>query len=177
VSTAAPLRIRRATVEDAPAYVALMGDEQVFGGLLQLPYPSLALWRQRLQADDGSGAQLSLVGERAGEVIASAGLYPVAGLVRRRHAALLGISVRADAQRQGVGTALMQALCDYADRWAQLLRIELNVYTDNLGAIALYERFGFEVEGTLRGYALRDGAYVDSHVMARLHPAPPQIRR
>ena len=79
----------------------------------------------------------------------------------------------APAARQGVGTALMAALCEYADRWAGVLRLELNVYTDNLPAIALYRKFGFEVEGTHRGYALRDGVYVDSYSMARWHPNPP----
>jgi hypothetical protein len=33
---------------------------------------------------------------------------------------------------------------------------------------------GFELEGTLRAYALRGGVFVDSHCMARLHPTPPQ---
>ena len=34
--------------------------------------------------------------------------------------------------------------------------------------IALYEKFGFEIEGTHRRYAFRDGAYVDAYTMARL---------
>jgi putative acetyltransferase len=67
----------------------------------------------------------------------------------------------------------MQALCDYADRWLGLRRIELQVYADNARAIALYRRFGFEHEGTHRAYALRDGQLVDSLSMARLVPAPP----
>ena len=86
------------------------------------------------------------------------------------------MAVARAAQGQGVGAALMQALCDYADRWAQVLRIELTVFADNAGAIALYRKFGFEVEGTHRGYALRDGVYVDALAMARLHPKPPAIR-
>ena len=69
----------------------------------------------------------------------------------------------------------MQALCDYADRWAQVLRIELTVFVDNERAITLYRKFGFRLEGTHRGYALRDGAYADVHAMARLHPQPPAI--
>ena len=79
------------------------------------------------------------------------------------------------AQGQGVGTALMQALVDDADRWAQVLRLELTVYADNARAIALYRKFGFEVEGTHRAYALRDGACVDALAMARLHPSPPTV--
>ncbi|MCP5273232.1 MAG: GNAT family N-acetyltransferase [Burkholderiaceae bacterium] len=171
------MTLRRATPDDAPAFVALMADPQVFGGLMQLPFPSEAQWRQRLEGSDNGSAELSLVAERDGDIVGSAGLHPVGPAVRRRHVAIIGISVRPDAQGQGVGTALMQALCDYADRWAHILRIELGVYTDNVRAIALYRRFGFEVEGTHRGYALRDGVFVDSHTMARLHPNPPKIRR
>ena len=37
---------------------------------------------------------------------------------------MLGISVASEHQGSGVGTALMQALCDYADGWGQVLRID-----------------------------------------------------
>jgi putative acetyltransferase len=57
-----------------------------------------------------------------------------------------------------------------ADKWLNLTRLELEVYTDNESAIRLYERFGFEREGTLRQHAFRDGKYVDSYFMARLVP-------
>jgi L-phenylalanine/L-methionine N-acetyltransferase len=35
-------------------------------------------------------------------------------------------------------------------------------------SIALYEKFGFEVEGTHRRLAFRDGEFVDAYSMARL---------
>ena len=47
-------------------------------------------------------------------------------------------------------------------------RLELEVYTDNDAAIRLYEKHGLVLEGTNRRYALRDGEYVDAHVMARI---------
>jgi putative acetyltransferase len=87
----------------------------------------------------------------------------------------LGLAVAHAAQGQGVGKALMQALTDFADGWAQVLRIELTVYTDNAAAIGLYQRFGFRIEGTQRGYALRNGVYADTYAMARLHPRPPVL--
>ncbi len=170
-----PPLVRRARPGDAAAFARLMAHPDVYTNLLQLPLPSEDLWRKRLEtlADLGR-TDLQLVAELDGHVVGSAGLHPEAKL-RRRHVAMLGISVAPEAQGCGVGKALMQTMCDYADDWAQILRIELTVFTDNARAIALYQRFGFRHEGTHRAYALRGGAYMDVHAMARLHPNPPQL--
>ena len=174
---AAGVALRRATPRDAAAFAALMADPEVYAGLMQLPYPHEDLWRTRLQDNEtpARADHLHLVAERDGAVVGSAALHPQAQL-RRRHAAMLGISVARAAQGQGVGKALMQGLLDYADGWAQLLRVELTVFADNERAIALYRRFGFEEEGRMRGYALRQGVYEDVLAMARWHPSPPQRR-
>ncbi len=170
------LSIRRARVSDAAALARHMSDPAVFGGLLQMPYPSEEAWAKRLTDGLGAtGADVLLVAEGDGDLIGAAGLNAVSHHVRRRHAMGLGIHVALHAQRQGVGSALMTALCDYADRWAGVLRLELLVYSDNETAIRLYRKFGFEVEGTMRAHALRDGVYVDSLAMARLHPNPPTL--
>ena len=88
---------------------------------------------------------------------------------------MLGIVVAQAWQHQGIGTRLMHALCEHADQWAQLLRIELTVFSDNHGAIALYQRFGFRHEGLHVGYAMRHGVFADVVSMARLHPKPPTV--
>lgn len=168
-----PYVIRATRPEDAADIAAYMADPAVFAGLLQLPYPTETQWRERL-VSPRAGNDLSLVAEQGGRVVASAGLFGQRGHVRRQHASSLGISVARAAQGQGIGRSLMAALVDYADRWGQILRIELSVFADNTRAIALYERFGFEREGLHRAYALRDGAFVDSVTMARLHPNPPR---
>lgn len=179
--SAAPITVRRAVLADAAAFARTMGDPAVLRQLMQVPYTSEEAWRARLGDLLAPGKpDLMLVAERPGadgmpEVVGSAGLHPAGVAVRRRHVMMMGISVRSDAQGQGVGTALMQALCDWCDNWGQVLRLELSVYADNARAIALYQRFGFRQEGLHRGYALRDGAYVDALSMARLHPRPPGI--
>lgn len=172
-----PITLRRATPADAAAFARIMGEPEVQANLLQLPYPSVETWQRRLADNDAPGnTTLALVAERGGEVVGSAGLHPVGPVLRRRHAAMLGISVAREHQGRGVGAALMRGLVDYADRWGQILRIELTVFADNARAIALYERFGFEHEGRARAYALRDGRYEDVLQMARLHPNPPTLR-
>jgi putative acetyltransferase len=170
------ITIRRATPNDAAAFARIMGDPAVFPGLMQMPHTNEDIWRVRLVDGTVPGKHdLSLVAELGGEVVGTSGLHPAGPALRRRHVASIGISVARDAQGQGVGSALMHAMCDYADRWMGVLRIELTVYVDNATAIALYRKFGFEIEGRHRGYAMRDGRFVDAFAMARIHPDPPAI--
>jgi putative acetyltransferase len=173
-TTAARLSVRRATVADAEAVANMLSNPEVFPQLLQMPYGNTELWRVRLaeNATPGKADLMLLAVTEDGEVVGDAGLYPAGASPRRRHAMGLGMQVQPAWQRQGVGTLLLQSLCDYADNWLGLLRLELEVYTDNHKAQALYRRFGFLDEGVRRCHALRDGVYVDSLAMARLNPAP-----
>lgn len=166
-----PLSIRRSRVEDAPAVTALFADPAVYPGTLQMPFPSEAAWRRRLaDADQPGSRHIQLVAERDGQVIAHAGLYPCGESPRRAHAMGLGIMVAGPAQGHGVGRALLQALLQVADQWANVLRIELTVFADNERAIALYRSLGFEEEGRMRGHAFRDGRFEDTLAMARWRP-------
>jgi putative acetyltransferase len=54
-----------------------------------------------------------------------------------------------------------------------LIRLELEVYTDSEAAVRLYRKFGFSIEGTLLRFAYRDGQYVDAYLMARLRQHNP----
>ena len=170
------IAVRRATTHDAAAIARIMAEPGVLANLMQLPYTSEELWAARLAENAVPGRlDLPLVAELGGEVVGSCGLHPAGLAARRRHVMMLGISVAGAAQGRGVGSALMAAMCNYADRWLGMLRLELTVYSDNEAAIHLYRKFGFEVEGLHRGYALRDGVYVDAIAMARIHPNPPGI--
>jgi putative acetyltransferase len=161
------ITIRRATPDDAPALNRLYNMPRVLWGTLQIPYSSEEARRQRLidYTKDGS---YPLVAEVDGEVIGNLTLHTNPSRPRRRHTGELGMAVRDDWQGRGVGTALMVACIDLADNWLNLTRLGLEVYTDNEPAIRLYTKFGFEIEGTLRRYAYRDGRFVDAYVMSRL---------
>jgi L-phenylalanine/L-methionine N-acetyltransferase len=163
------LHIRRAEPDDYAAIHEIYSGTRAFAGTLQLPYPSLEQWRQRLAApDEGTYHLVAVVGD---SVIGMISVHTFPNKPRRRHAGAIGMGVHDDWQGRGIGTALMRAVLDLADRWLNLTRLELEVYTDNEAAIRLYERFGFEREGTLRQHAFRDGRFVDSYMMARLRPS------
>ena len=160
------ITVRHAEPEDYEAMHRIMSAPKVVTGTLQLPLQSAAAWRKRL-AEPPEGLFL-LVACAEGEVVGNLGLETFPNRPRIRHAGSLGMAVRDDSQGRGVGTELLRAALDLADNWLNLTRVELTVYTDNAAGIALYEKFGFRIEGTHRRYAFRDGGFVDAYSMARL---------
>ena len=160
------ITVRHAEPKDYEAMHSIMSGPRASAGTLQLPLQSAEAWRKRL-AEPPDGLFL-LVACVEGEVVGNLGIETSPNRPRIRHAGGIGMAVRDDWQGRGVGTELMRAALDLADNWLNLSRLELTVYTDNAAGIALYEKFGFEREGTHRRYAFRDGGYVDAYSMARI---------
>jgi L-phenylalanine/L-methionine N-acetyltransferase len=174
------ISIRAAEPDDAAAISAQLGEDGVFEGTLQMPYAAVASRIERFSQTPPNAVRLVAV-ERdpasgAERIVGCAGLYPNSPSARQAHVRMLGVSVGKAWQGQGAGGLLLSALLDWADNWAGVLRVELTVYADNQRAIALYQRHGFVAEGTLRANALRAGKYVDSLMMARLHPEQPLLQ-
>lgn len=86
------------------------------------------------------------------------------------HCGSLGMGVHPLYRRRGLGSRLLAACIGKA--WDKgLTRIELEARADNLPAIRLYERFGFEHEA-LKSKAMRfDGVYFDAVQMRLLNSA------
>jgi ribosomal protein S18 acetylase RimI-like enzyme len=81
------------------------------------------------------------------------------------HVGALGMGVRREWRRQGVGRRLLDE-CLALARSAGLEKIELEVFTDNEGAIRLYESLGFVREGVKCRARKLEGRYQDVLLMA-----------
>jgi putative acetyltransferase len=91
------------------------------------------------------------------------GMWPA----RIRHVGVLMVGVHPLHQRRGIGRALMAHLIEHA-RHKGIVRLELNVRADNIGAQALYCALGFVHEGTrARFIRLDDGTFVDDLTYCR----------
>ncbi len=166
---ASPFLLRAVEPADAAGISLLMDQPIVRHGILRLPFTT----EQECQglAEPGDAADRSIIAIGGGEVVGIGGLKP--GKNRRAHCGDVSLLAVHEAwQGRGVGTALMAALTDIADNWINLKRLHLTVFADNLPAIALYERFGFVVEGVKRADAFRAGGFADAKVMARVRGLP-----
>jgi ribosomal protein S18 acetylase RimI-like enzyme len=154
------MEIREATPEDLDAIADVwerVAAERIYIGA-EPPLDRtarVAKWSRRY-VEEGRGTML--VAEIDGDVIGSAsvtgsGLYD------------LGMAVLREYRRQGIGTALLEA----AVAWARDhggYKMTLQVWPHNLGAIALYEKHGFEREGYLkRHYRRASGEIWDAVIM------------
>ncbi len=159
------IRVRAMKSADWHGLYEIWTDPRVCWNTLQVPFQSEDEVRQKVEKP--SEGVYRLVAEVDGRVVGVSGLH-LCRRPRRQHVAGCGISVHPDYWNRGVGSALMTAVLELADNWLNLKRVELEVYTDNQAAIHLYEKFGFQIEGTKRAYAVRGGEYVDTYVMARV---------
>jgi RimJ/RimL family protein N-acetyltransferase len=107
------------------------------------------------------------VAEQRGELVGWADIMP-GQHESTRHMGGLGMGVAQGHRGRGIGRRLLARVIEHC--WnAGLKRIELEVFVDNLPAIALYESMGFAHEGRLRCARLIDGEYRDVFHMALLH--------
>jgi L-phenylalanine/L-methionine N-acetyltransferase len=160
---------RHSEPEDYEAVHRVYSGPRAMADTLGLTFSSKEQWRERL-AEEHEG-EFSLVACAGSEVVGHLSVY-LYSEPRRRHSGHFGMAVRDDWQGKGVGTKLLEAALDLADNWLGLTRLDLRVFVDNGAAIALYRKFGFEVEGTHEQFALRGGEYADAYVMARLKQPP-----
>lgn len=79
---------------------------------------------------------------------------------RIAHRGFLGMGLVKNFRGKGLGTQLLQKTLAHAKNIG-LEKVELAVYTDNLPAIKLYKKCGFEEIGLIKHYRKLNGKYFD----------------
>jgi putative acetyltransferase len=160
------IEVRAPTDADRAGIGEIYHDDSVVRQGGQAPHRGDRFWQDFYPARD---ALLELVAVIDGKVVGHLGVSG-SDSPRTRHAASFGISVHAGYHGRGVGSALMTEMIRIADNFLNLVRLDLVCHTDNLAAIALYEKFGFEREGTSRFDIFTEGRYRHGLRMARINP-------
>lgn len=106
---------------------------------------------------------LTLVCDRYGEIVGvitiQRGMYK-----KNRHTANLGIAIKSGHRRKGIGTRLINESLNWC-RSQGVKKVNLEVFSSNVGAIKAYERVGFEIEGYRRNQFMINGEPVDDVFM------------
>jgi len=151
---------RLATVDDIPVMVDILvavAAERIWIGT-EPPVDRERRAALYEEAIGGAGAMFVAVAD--GHVIGHLGIHGSGG------ARDLGMAISDGWRGKGAGSALMAAAIAWARQQSDVHKLDLEVWPHNGGAIALYRRFGFEVEGRRRRqYRRRSGELWDSIAM------------
>ena len=160
-----PFVLRAIRPDDANELARMANMPGFRNGTLRLPFETVEYWKKRI---DGTGPEITwIVAESDGQLIGTGNLRAYTP-ARTAHIGEIFLGVADTHAGQGIGNALLAALVDVADNWRGLKRLELDVFADNESAIRLYKKHGFEVEGRCIKAGFRNGAYIDTLMMARL---------
>jgi len=158
----APLTIRTARVDDAAILCAAEQETaRVPGRLVSLPRElDVAAFARKIAELSAAGSYL--VAERGGTIVGHALLEPAGPQAALAHVRTTTIVVHPPYTGQGIGTALMRALLDWARANSQVERVELRVRATNTIAIHLYKKCGFAEESRFRNrIRFPDGSCID----------------
>jgi [ribosomal protein S18]-alanine N-acetyltransferase len=121
-------------------------DQQCFA-------PGIAYTRSDLRAFLRRAASIALLAESAARELLGFIIVEWAVEGEQRIGHIVTVDVAAEARRQGIGAALMQAAEEQLRRiGVQLVRLEVAV--DNFAAQSFYARESYSIVGRIRGYYL-----------------------
>jgi len=106
------------------------------------------------------------VAEADGQVAGWIALSPVSRRPCYAGVAEVSVYVAERARGRGVGTELLGALCESADR-AGLWTLQTSVFPENEASLALLRRFGFRAVGTRERIGRRYGVWRDTVLVER----------
>jgi ribosomal protein S18 acetylase RimI-like enzyme len=116
---------------------------------------------------DDSPPGAHLVADLDGRLAGYIRVKPVTPLRENAHVlGIVGLAVAPGSRRRGVASALLAAAEQHA-RARGARKLSLRVLSSNETAMRLYERHGFQREGTLRDEFCIGGLFVDDVVMAK----------
>lgn len=163
------INIRPIQAKDAEDLYRIRTMDGVCEQLLALPSARLSDTEEfisTLSKDDHIFVAELNDSKHQGLVVGSAGLV-VESSLKLRHSARVGLMIHADYHKMGIGRNLMNHLLELADNWLNLVRLELDVFADNINAIKLYQSLGFVIEANRKYAAIKNGQYADLLLMAR----------
>lgn len=106
---------------------------------------------------------LMLIGKINGEV-ASQLFLERSSMARLAHIGTLGITVAKKYWRRSIGKNMILAAIDWA-KSTHITKLQLYVRTDNVGAIDLYKKLNFFIEGTITRAVKIEDHYFDNYLM------------
>ncbi|WP_062237213.1 GNAT family N-acetyltransferase [Fictibacillus sp. FJAT-27399] len=120
-------------------------------------------WVQSLLENEN---ETLIVAERDGEVLGWIVFQAAPNRKRLSHTGSLGMMISKGYREMGIGSMLLKALLDWAEKNPLIEKASLGVFSTNHRAISLYKKMGFIEEGRkIKEFKMNENDYVDDILM------------
>ncbi|SNX55073.1 GNAT family N-acetyltransferase [Thermoanaerobacterium sp. RBIITD] len=161
------LAIREANIKDAKGIVKLIdsvGKEKLY--MVTENYTLTEEEERQLIRKLNHEKDLILVADYGGNIIGCLTLFRYYGgrSPKVQHVGEIGISIDSEFRNNGIGSKLFEYTIEWAKR-KNYKKLCLSVFSSNLNAIHLYEKYGFQIEGRRKQQFKIGDNYVDEILM------------
>ena len=158
-------KVKESDAEQIVAFYNYVGGETNYLSFEKDEYPlNVEAQIQSIRALENNQTNIMLLALDGEEIVGIATINSTYK-IKARHTGEFGIVIAKKYQGQGIGTELMNQLIEWAKNNGITKKISLITRADNVKAVSLYMKFGFNVEGCIKSQALIDGVYYDAYMM------------
>jgi len=87
--------------------------------------------------------------------------------LEEHHVADIGMCIKKEYRNKGIGKEMFRKVFDICQNEKKIEKIELDVFSNNIAGIKLYERMGFEIEGKRRNSIVKGNEKIDLIMMGK----------
>lgn len=158
---------RVAQARDAKAIIGLLNEVAQDSPYLTLAEDGIETTVEEqvalIQRYNESNNSIMFLAESDDQIVGMATVYPIDNN-RQSHVGEIGVSIVREYWGYGIGSILTEELIEFA-RQSRMKVLTLEVVTENRRAIKLYEKYGFNIVGTLSKRLRHNYHYFDTYVM------------
>ena len=121
---------------------------------------------EKIKRIENSNTEAYFVARKDSRIIGTAH-YTANTNKRMCHRGTIGLCILKAESGKGLGTRFMQTLLDFATNNAKSDIVSLEVRSDNVNAIKLYKKFGFEKIGVFKGFFKINDKLIDFDIMEK----------
>ena len=150
--------------------ILYLNDQTIFNNTLTIPFPYTAasadffvnLCRES-EEKHGLITNFAIRERKTGALIGGCGRF-----LKEKYKDEIGYWLGKPFRNQGIMTAVVDALCQYIFETTELVRIEAAVFAENEISAKTLEKAGFQREGHLKNYTLKNDEMKDVIMYAKL---------
>jgi RimJ/RimL family protein N-acetyltransferase len=156
--------------DDANQLSLHLNDKDIYDNTLMIPHPytmkDAEWWILYVEESKFSNGRLTnwAIRDKNSMLIGGIGFHLKYGISSHRDE--IGYWLAKPYWNKGIMTRVVKRMCQFAFEEFNLFRIEAIVFEPNLPSCKVLEKSGFNYEGLLKKYILKDSRYIDGKLFA-----------